>query len=316
MVVPEPDVQQLPSLPQGSPVSLVPASVKFLKHIPKASRDLACLKLTAILESVVARNDTSSWRRLLFFGPRCLRVPQTKSGRRQTSLATLVNNQLRLEEDASLLPPRSTRARKPRKARDTAAYLARQVSLKLEEGEGDFKGAVQLACSEDTIADRSDSILEALRSKHPPPHPDISFPHQLEEFSDIEVSTEEVIFAIKSFPAGSAGAPDGLRPQHLKDMIHPATANGSTLVSNLSRFTSLVLQGRVLSLFRPFFFGAWLTALTKKEGGVKPIAVGCTLRHLIAKVVGQKVREKTWQMCWLHISLVCEQRCRSSSACC
>ena len=43
---------------------------------------------------------------------------------------------------------------------------------------------------------------------------------------------------------------------------------------------------------RPFFFGASLTALTKKEGGIRPIAVGCTLRRLAAKVAGFRVRDK------------------------
>ena len=33
----------------------------------------------------------------------------------------------------------------------------------------------------------------------------------------------------------------------------------------------------------PYFFGASLVALEKKDGGVRPIAVGCTLRRLAAK---------------------------------
>ena len=40
---------------------------------------------------------------------------------------------------------------------------------------------------------------------------------------------------------------------------------------------------------RPFFFGATLVALEKKSGGVRPIAVGCTLRRLVAKIAGQMV---------------------------
>ena len=39
----------------------------------------------------------------------------------------------------------------------------------------------------------------------------------------------------------------------------------------------------------PFFFGANLFALQKKNGGVRPIAVGCTLRRLVAKVAGSLV---------------------------
>ena len=46
----------------------------------------------------------------------------------------------------------------------------------------------------------------------------------------------------------------------------------------------MVLQGDVPVDVRPLFFGASLVALRKKCGGVRPIAVGCTLRRLVAKV--------------------------------
>ena len=42
-------------------------------------------------------------------------------------------------------------------------------------------------------------------------------------------------------------------------------------------------------LAQPYFFGATLTALNKKDGGVRPIAVGCTLRRLVAKCAGARI---------------------------
>ena len=60
----------------------------------------------------------------------------------------------------------------------------------------------------------------------------------------------------------------------------------------LASFVQLVLEGRTPTSIRPFFFGANLTALLKKQGGVKPIAVSCTLRRLVAKVAGSKVMEE------------------------
>ena len=68
------------------------------------------------------------------------------------------------------------------------------------------------------------------------------------------MSEEEIINVIRSFPNGSAGGPDGLRPQHLKDMIRPTTA----LVSALAQFVTLVLAGKTPLSIRPFFFGASL----------------------------------------------------------
>ena len=46
---------------------------------------------------------------------------------------------------------------------------------------------------------------------------------------------------------------------------------------------TLILKGNTPSQLRPYFFGASLVALRKKDGGIRPIAVGCTLRRLAAK---------------------------------
>ena len=89
---------------------------------------------------------------------------------------------------------------------------------------------------------------------------------------------------------GSAGGPDGLRPQHLKDMISAsANSGGEALIEALSSFISLILSGQTPIAIRPYFFGASLIALEKKGGGIRPIAVGCTLRRLAAKVASDKV---------------------------
>ena len=91
---------------------------------------------------------------------------------------------------------------------------------------------------------------------------------------------------IASFPAGSSAGPDGLRPQHLKDMLAegPSDASLSPLLIALTSFCNLVLEGKTPVSVHPIFFGARLTALKKSDGGVRPIASGCTLRRLVAKM--------------------------------
>jgi len=107
------------------------------------------------------------------------------------------------------------------------------------------------------------------------------------------VQDRDIIDAIKSFPAGSAGGIDGLRPQHLKDLtsVHTGDA-GRRLVSRLTEFANLCFAGEVPTAIRPVFCGASLCALTKKDGGIRPIAVGCTLRRLVAKTASKLVQEK------------------------
>ena len=43
---------------------------------------------------------------------------------------------------------------------------------------------------------------------------------------------------------------------------------------------------------RPFFFGVNLIGLNKPDGGIRPIAIGSTLRRLAAKCVSAAVKEE------------------------
>jgi len=58
--------------------------------------------------------------------------------------------------------------------------------------------------------------------------------------------------AIKGFPADSAGGLDGLRPQHLKDMIGGQTGMvGQRLLILLTEFANICLRGRVPTVVCP-----------------------------------------------------------------
>ena len=106
-----------------------------------------------------------------------------------------------------------------------------------------------------------------------------------EAFDELPVSVPGIVhvYAIRSFPCGSAGGPDGLTPQHLKDMTGTSAGEeGSVLLSALASFVHFVLRGEVLTKVCPLFFGANLVAFRKNGGKVRPIAVGCTLRRLVA----------------------------------
>ena len=134
-------------LPSGSdtpvpvPVQPLRPSVKLISRLPKGSRELGGRKLAGILESVVVANDHASWICLLSFGSRCLRAP--RRGEKRRSLASAVNAQLNEEVDAELTASAAIKSQR----KGNSKYLASKVSSKLEEG--DFKGAVRLACSED-----------------------------------------------------------------------------------------------------------------------------------------------------------------------
>ena len=57
-----------------------------------------------------------------------------------------------------------------------------------------------------------------------------------------------------------------------------------TLVDAITDLVNLILAGGVPDFVRVEFFGASLLAFAKKGGGIRPIAVGYTLRRLVSKV--------------------------------
>ena len=94
----------------------------------------------------------------------------------------------------------------------------------------------------------------------------------------MSVSEDE---AIRSFPTGFGGEPDGLRSRHLKDLIGPGVGSGrEVLLPALASFARLVLSGNTPSSIRPFFFGANLIALQKKGGELDPLLLAASFSAL------------------------------------
>ena len=69
-------------------------------------------------------------------------------------------------------------------------------------------------------------------------------------------------------------------------------ASGQRLSTRLTTFTNTVLSGHEPTVNSPVLCGASLCALSKKDGGIRLIAVSCTLRRLIAKAACSAVRER------------------------
>ena len=161
----------------ASSIESIPA-VRVLGWIPKAARHQCCLKFVSILNDV-QDNSIQAWNRLFQFAARCLRVPHRlrQRGRQgflnQQSLASIVKEQIVVEGS----PPFSGRSRRRREGKgevDHLNNLARRVTMKIEEG--DLRGAVRLASSEDVLAEHNKETYRALQSRHPLAHSDSCIP--------------------------------------------------------------------------------------------------------------------------------------------
>jgi len=122
-----------------------------------------------------------------------------------------------------------------------------------------------------------------------------------QEAQAFKLTKEEVASAIRSFPKGTAPGPDVFRPQYLKDLLRFQHEEDPYLVSQaLTGPVARMLAGRVPKDFAPHWAGARLIPLLKKDGGIRPVAVGCCLRRLASKVAASQVAEKAANLLMPH----------------
>lgn len=269
----------------------------LVSRIPRAARSACRELITQILRRIVsAPNDKSAWKELLHFGPIILAKP--KRGGVNRNLSNVINKRIAAWDggvsEADLVGLQQTVNRAP-KTTSKCSRLAAAVTSKLEAG--NFKAAIRIVCSDDVPAPDTQATLKALEAKHPGPAPNRRTPcdpRGNSRFQPVQVSNADVLRALRSFPAGSSGGPDGLTPQHILDLLIGATDH--SFESVLVDWVNLMLAGSFGEEVNAIIFGGRLIALAKKDGGIRPITVGYTLRRLAAKcannhVIGSRSQE-------------------------
>ena len=267
--------RQLPSLPVSNTAVYHPRlnNSGILKRIPKGARPAAANLLLKLIRDVMQHPlSTSSWSKLFGFTSACLAKPSR--GGKSRNLTTQIVKQIFqydqgvVESSSEPLGFRPQRQRNPAKSHDES--IARIASIKLEDG--DVKGAVRLLCSDDRLAIPDDSTFDDLRRLHPA----APVNRRLVPTTDtppLQVSPSAVRAAIQSFPNGSAAGPDGLRPQHLKDLLVGAPDDSQLLVA-VTDLTNLLLEGKTPSSVRGSLFGANLLAIRKKTAASDQLLLG------------------------------------------
>ena len=164
--------------------------------------------------------------------------------------------------------------------RDPAAQLAAAIMAKVEDG--NIKAAIRILTSEEKPAADTDATFAKLQERHPAAPVDRSPAPDPNNMTAIQMTEAEVAKIIRSFPAGSSGGPDGIRPQHILDLINCREC-GTALLTSITGFVNTLLDGKCHQDVAPVLFGGNLIALEKKSGGIRPIAIGYTWRRIAAK---------------------------------
>ena len=282
----------VPSTAENSPHQLLPVSfirTKIVKRIPKGARPQVSMALQNVINDVVRHPSAiDKWRKLFFFTSNCLRRPNR--GGRSRNLTTLITKQtIAYSECSDVIPIEDEMStHRPVKARSFDQIVASRASAKLEEG--NVKGAVRLLCSNDKLATPNVQSFNQLLPLHP--KAPIERRHVIPANAlPLQVYPAAIRAAVQTFPAGSSAGPDNLRPQHLKDLL-VGTSDEDPLMLAITDLSNILLAGETPPEVRKCLFGATLLAIGKKDGGVRPIAVGFVWRRLAAKVACRHITER------------------------
>jgi Reverse transcriptase (RNA-dependent DNA polymerase) len=234
--------------------------------------------LSKLLDKITANpNEISSWSALLNFGKHILLQPP-RTGKRH-NLASVIRKRTSVDEhEASDDPPGDFTGF--HKKRDPAAQLAAAIMAKVEDG--NIKAAIRILSSEEKPAADTDATFAKLQERHPAAPANRSQPPNPSNMTAIQMNEAEVLKIIRSFPAGSSGGPDGVRPQHILDLVNCREC-GTALLTSITGFVNTLLEGKCHPDVAPILFGGNLIALEKKSGGIRPIAIGYTWRRIAAK---------------------------------
>ena len=170
------------------------------------------------------------------------------------------------------------------KSQDDLTKLKLRIKSCLQEG------AISKAAKEllsDGLHPWTPSVSQKLHELHPqkplPPFRD-SFADEVHG----DCSPEELLGILKSFPLGSAPGPSGLRPVHLLECVSMTReANNDKLCLALTDLVNIASEGKLPKVVSPLLLAARLLPFKKRTDptGVRPIAVGETIRRIIAKAV-------------------------------
>ena len=141
---------------------------KQLRRVPRAARSNLADLLSEIFSTIASEPmNVPAWIKLLLVFHHC--IPAPERGRRHAgSLTAWINQRIRDFRSNPLVAPWGGRCSDgssyPGVKRDERARLATAVAERIEDG--DVKGAIRLASSNDTIALNTPETVERLRPKH------------------------------------------------------------------------------------------------------------------------------------------------------
>ena len=276
---------------------ILACALPTVRHIPRACRNKWSEAFSSACRTIVQNPNNENGYKLLFMLPICcLRLPPRsgKKKKRDVSLwfKSLLDRWINQDFSALWLESLSQfsdfQTRKQSKKLNQQEQNSRRALLMVREQ--NLSKATQCLLSAG-LAENTEETFNILCSKHP------AGPSCNEEFLPTDAcystSSSEVNDVLASFARGSSPGRSCLRFEHLKDAITcPTPAVAEKALQQLTALINLFLTGCIPPTVRAHFCGGKLIALKKPAGGIRPIAIGETLRRLCAKLVCRQINPR------------------------
>ena len=295
-------------MPMLSPplAELLAANIPTMRHIPNACRRDLSVTLGELLAGLTAHPTWELFHNLMCLPKLVLGIPKRRGQAHRRQAAADVTRRLcafrrgdlsALWVEALRRPSKSTTQRPTRRStradEDPSDMPEAAVTLiKALVQEGALSKAAEMLVSEKVLDASDPAVLARLKELHPiGEQVSLGGDNPLPRIGDepgADLDEDEwpirLMKALTAFPPGSAPGPSGLRPGHLKDLLRRPGTSGA-LLEGLLGFCRAAILGKLPNSFAPWLCASTLVPLSKKDGGVRPIAVGDTLRRLAGKLL-------------------------------
>ena len=285
------------------------AQVSTVRHIPAMCRAAVADELARLVSEVAVPSPTwEALHRLMCF-PKLVMRSSNRGGQKHHHQATHdMERRLQRFQAGQLADlwreaqvqsregaPDRVRTRQQARLEEDGELPASQVGrIRALIEEGALSKATKLLLSEGLANSSDPSVRQALLDLHPPAQahlvPGDDLPTYIasnaafdgdRDAQDAEW-TKVARRAISSFPPGSARGPSGLRPVHLSECCRKM-GQGAPLAHALGQFARVALGQAFPAPMREVLCASSLIPLRKKDGGLRPIAVGDTIRRVVGK---------------------------------
>ena len=274
---------------------MITLPVSTIGHIPRRVRPLLAEVLSA--ECRHSRLDGLCgfvWLSLL--AKTTLRAPPRRGKKKRYVVGALITARLHRWQDgdiAALLVEARNEAIIRRTGSDVAMPARNNArrALRLAQ-EGRISDAMRTQGATGCASSDNMEALSELVSRHPE-HPLPSRPDDYSVPPHILVDSEAVLMVLRAFLQGNNLGGTRLRDQHILDAVVGITAPVATVcLAELTLLMNILLAVRMDHRAAPWLVGAPVTALVKKGGGFRPIAVCEVIRRLASRLCCTAVRRK------------------------